>query len=145
MNTEEITKKTVKIARTRGGIPCLWESLVNFDDLKRSTVILDRDGNAKNAVFLNADREKQALVPILPGDYISKSFQDKHGIAISLFRIEDISPLSNEAVILPVYRKSSLVAEYDVPAEYTGMVETSIKKLNGEIGVVSTRKERSLA
>jgi hypothetical protein len=137
---EEVSKKTIKIARTRTGVPCLWESLVNFSDLKRSTVILCKDGHAKNAVFLNEDREKQALVPIEIGDYISKSFQDQHGIAISLFKIMEISPMGNEAVILPVFRKSSLVNEYEVPTEYTEMVDTSIKKLQGDCSVVSRLK-----
>ena len=137
---EEVNKKTIKIARTRTGVPCLWESLMSFSDLKRSTVILDKDGNPKNAVFLNEDREKQALVPIELGDYISKSFEDQHGIAISLFRIEEISPMSNEIVILPVYRKSSLIAEYTVPTEFKKMVDTSISKLTGGTRVISKLK-----
>ncbi len=141
---EEVTKKTIKIARTRTGVPCLWESLVNFSDLKRSTVILCKDGHSKNAVFLNEDREKQALVPIETGDYISKSFQDQHGIAISLFQILEISPMSNEAVIVPVFRKSSLVADYTVPSEYQEMVDTSIGKLQGDCRVVSTMKVASV-
>jgi hypothetical protein len=65
------SEKTIKISRTRTGVPCLWESLMSFSDLKRSTVILDKDGNPKNAVFLNEDREKQALVPIELGDRYS--------------------------------------------------------------------------
>jgi len=137
---EEVNKKTIKIARTRTGVPCLWESLMSFSDLKRSTVILDKDGNPKNAVFLNEDREKQALVPIELGDYISKSFEDQHGIAISLFRIEEISHMSNEIVILPVYRKSSLIADYTVPAEYKNMVDISISKLTGGSRVISKLK-----
>jgi len=137
---EEVSKKTIKIARTRTGVPCLWESLVNFADLKRSTVILCKNGQAKNAVFLNEDREKQALVPIETGDFISKSFQDQHGIALSLFQILEISPMSNEAVIVPVFRKSSLVADYTVPNEYQAMVDTSIGKLQGDYRVVSKMK-----
>ena len=137
---EDITKKTIKIARTKTGSPCLWESLVNFDDLKRSTVILDREGNPKKAVFLNETREKQALVPIIPGDHVAKSFEDKHGVAISVFRIEEISAMGNEAVIVPVYRKSSLVSEYEVPEAYKSMVHYTVSKLRGEFGVVSEKQ-----
>lgn len=134
---ETVNTKTIKIARTRSGVPCLWESLISFSDLKRSTVILDKEGNAKNAVFLNVDRDKQALVPIVVGDYVSKSFEDQHGIAISLFKITSISSMSNEAIMDPVYRKSSLVSEYVIPAEYSKHVNSSIKKLSGEIKVIS--------
>lgn len=140
----EITKKTIKIARTRGGMPCLWESLVTFDDLKRSTVILDKNGESKSAVYLNEERDKQALVPIVNGDYIAKSFEDKNGIAISVFLIEEIASADSSAVIVPVYRKSSLVEE-SYPAEYAHMIETSIKKLKGEIRVVSFKRETEIS
>lgn len=136
----EVNKKTIKIARTKTGVPCLWESLMSFSDLKRSTVIVSKDGQSKNAVFLNEDREKQALVPIAVGDYISKSFKDQNGIALSLFRILEISSMSNEAVIIPVYRKSSLINEEEYPTEYRDMILTSIAKLNGEVKVISKLK-----
>lgn len=137
---EEISKKTIKIARTRYGIPCLWESLMTFSDLRRSTVILDKDGKSKTAVFINEEREKQALVPIVAGDYISKSFEDQHGIALSLFKVLEISAMSNDAVIIPVYRKSSLINDEDYPADYKEMILTSISKLKGDLGVISKFK-----
>ena len=113
---------------------------VNFSDLKRSTVILDKRGQFKNAVFLNEEREKQALVPIAIGDYISKSFEDQNGISLSLFKVLEISAMGNEAVIIPVYRKSSLINEESYPAEYQDMIMTSIAKLKGKIKVVSKLK-----
>ena len=136
----DVSKKTIKIARTKTGVPCLWESLMNFSDLKRSTVILDNNGESKTAVFLNEEKEKQALVPIQVGDYISKSFQDQHGIAISVFRIEEISPMANSAVIIPVYRKSSLEENETTPSEYKNMVDYSVRKLRGDFGIVSKPK-----
>jgi hypothetical protein len=142
---KEVTNKTIKIARTRSGVPCLWESLMNFADLKRSTVILDEKGNSKVAVFLNEEREKQALVPVVVGDYISKSFADKNGVAISLFKIVDISSMKNEAVIVPVYRKSSLVNEEEYPGEYYHMILTTLAKLDGKIKVVSKPREKEYA
>jgi hypothetical protein len=142
---EEINKKTIKIARTRTGVPCLWESLMTFTDLKRSTVVLDSKGKPKSAVYLNETREKQALVPIVVGDYIAKSFEDKNGVAISVFKIEEINAMKNEAVINPVYRKSSLVSDYTVPNEYTNMVDYSMQKLQDTIKVVSYLKEKEIA
>ena len=142
---KELTTKTIKIARTRTGVPCLWESLMSFADLKRSTVILDEKGKAKIAVFLNAEKEKQALVPITEGDFISKSFEDKNGVALSLFKVLEISPMKNEAVIVPVYRKSSFVSEDTYPSEYNEMILKTIAKLNGDITVVSLPREKEYA
>ena len=131
---EEIIDKRIKIARTRTGVPCLWESTMKFADLRRSTAILDRNGKAKAAVFLNADKEKQALVPIQQNDFIAKAFEDKHGVALSVFKVTAISSMENTATIVPVYRKSSLT-------EYQHMIESVINKLGNDKHVVSYMSE----
>ena len=143
---ELIKEKKIKIARTRNGVPCLWESLMNFADLRRATVIYSKNKEAKNAVFVNQERDKQALVPIQTGDYISKAFEDKHGVALSVFRIDEISPMENSATITPVYRKSSLISEYIVDKEYKDMVEENMEKLDSKrvIAKASDIKERVL-
>ena len=143
---ELIKEKKIKIARTRNGVPCLWESLMNFADLRRATVIYSKNKEAKNAVFVNQERDKQALVPIQTGDYISKAFEDKHGVALSVFRIDEISPMENSATITPVYRKSSLISEYVIDKEYKGMVEETVEKLDSKrvIAKASAIKERVL-
>ena len=143
---ELIKEKKIKIARTRNGVPCLWESLMNFADLRRATVIYSKNKEAKNAVFVNQERDKQALVPIQTGDYISKAFEDKHGVALSVFRIDEISPMENSATITPVYRKSSLISEYIVDNEYKDMVEETVEKLDSKrvIAKASAIKERVL-
>lgn len=138
---EEIINKRIKIARTRTGVPCLWESTMKFADLRRATVILDSNGKSKAAVFLNTDKEKQALVPIRQNDYIAKAFEDKHGIALSVFKVTEISSMENTAVIAPVYRKSSLIAEYEVPVEYSQIISTVTQKLKDEKFVTSYMSE----
>jgi hypothetical protein len=134
---EQIVQKKIKIARTRSGVPCLWESTMKFEDLRRATAILDKEGNPKPAVFLNKEKEKQALVPIQVGDHISKAFEDKHGVALSVFEIVEISPMENTATINPIYRKSSLIQEYEVPQDYIKMVDVASGKLEDELNVVS--------
>ena len=134
---DTIVEKKIKIARTRSGVPCLWESTMKFADLRRATAILGNAGNAKAAVFINKEKEKQALIPIQSGDYISKAFEDKHGVALSVFKIVEISPMENTATIVPVYRKSSLISEYIIPTEYKEMVETCMTKLEDSNNVIA--------
>jgi hypothetical protein len=129
---ETIKDKKIKIARTRNGVPCLWESLMTFSDLRRATVIYGKDMKPKSAVFMNEEREKQALVPIQEGDYISKAFEDKHGVALSVFRIDEISSMENSATITPVYRKSSLISEYVIDPTYASMVNETMIKLDSK-------------
>lgn len=138
---EKIKEKKIKIARTRNGVPCLWESLTSFSDLKRATVIYGKNKEIKNAVFVNESKDKQALVPIQLGDYISKAFEDKHGIALSIFRIDEISSMENTATITPVYRKSSQISEYVVDQEFEEIVEETINKLNNSKIVATYKKD----
>lgn len=139
---EGVNVKTIKIARTRTGVPCLWESSTDFSDLRRATVVYNSDGSHKTALFKKDNSQKQALVPVSAGDYISKAFEDKNGYALSVFRVHEISPMKNEAVIYPVYRRSSLETEStwsDTP--YEQMVSETIAKLQ-EVVIYAQMEER---
>ena len=50
--------------------------------------------------------------------------------------------MKNDAEVIPVYRKSSQTKELNYPNEYKLLINTTIQKLNGEIGVVSFIKEK---
>lgn len=139
---EEVKDKKIKIARSRKGIPCLWESLTTFEDLKRATVIFSADKKPKDSLFYNAEAIKQALVPIKVGDYVSKAFQDKYGVALSVFKVTEISSMDNTATMVPVYRKSSQITEWTNPEEYSEMISLTCKKLEKDQYVVSKAMER---
>jgi hypothetical protein len=138
---EEIKHKKIKIARSRSGVPCLWESLTVFDDLVRSTIIYNSKKEPKSAFYINEGRDKQALVPITVGDYISKAFEDKYGIAISVFKITDISSMDNTATIIPIFRKSSQLQSWYNPDDLNGMIETTMKKLKSK-SVIAVKQEK---
>lgn len=112
---ENITSKQIKIARTTSGSPCLWESYVKFDDLKRATVIVDKEGNIKRSIFIRKNGDKQSLIPIDKGDFVIKIFEDKDGVSKSVLEIKDISYKSNHADLLLVFR--------DTPKEKFGKIE----------------------
>lgn len=131
---KEITERTIKIARTRTGAPCLWESYSEFDNgLVRSTIITDKEGNVKSSIYVKNAKNKQALVPVQPGDVIVKAFRDNVGIAISLLEIKSISSLKNEAKILPIFRKPSDVTSTEFPKDFIDAIaEASLKLDDGE-------------
>jgi hypothetical protein len=130
---EGVTTKTIKIARTRTGVPCLWESATDFSDLRRATVVYNADSSHKKALYMKKNSEKQALVPISAGDYISKAFEDKNGYALSVFCIHEISSMKNEAVIYPVFRRSSFETDRTWEGtQYESMVDETIIKLQVE-------------
>lgn len=102
-----VTEKQIKIARTKSGTPCLWESYTEFDDLKRAIVIVGKDGNIKNSIFVRQYGSKQSLIPIAEGDYVVKIFNDAQGRSVSVLEIKTISNTSNQAEMLLKYRESN--------------------------------------
>lgn len=104
---ENITEKKIKIARTKTGTPCLWESYTEFDDLKRAIVIVNKDGKLKGTIFVRRSGSKQCLVPITEGDFIVKIFEDEHGNSVSLLKILNISNNSNQAELILEYRDAN--------------------------------------
>lgn len=145
METAEktILERTIKVARTKTGAPCLWESYSEFDNgLIRSTIIIDTDGNIKNSVFLKNAKNKQALVPIQEGDIIVKAFRDNIGIAISLLEIQSLSTAKNEAQILPIYRKASDVLNLQAPEKYTDAIMEATKKLDNSDMICCTLTDK---
>lgn len=130
---KEIFLRTIKIARTKTGTPALWESYSEFDNnLVRSTIITNANGEIKNSVFVKNRKNKQALVPIESGDCIIKAFKDNIGIAISVLVINEISSSSNEATIYPTYRKPSEDTVEDYPTEYRDAISMAISKLTDD-------------
>jgi hypothetical protein len=132
---ESIVLRPIKIARTKTGIPALWESYSEFDNnLIRSTIIVNADGKIKNSVFVKNRKNKQALVPIEAGDCIIKAFRDNIGIAISVLVINEISSSSNEATIYPTYRKpsESSVEDCPYPAAFRNAITMAISKLTDD-------------
>ena len=138
-----IVLRTIKIARTKGGIPCLWESYSEFDSLIRTTIISDSSGTIKDCVFIRDQKNKQALVPIKPGDNIIKVFKDTVGIAVSVLAIQDISSQKNEALIYPIFRKESL-EETEYPKVFSNVITKCIEKLDNDNLIVSHHRNNSL-
>lgn len=140
---EGINTKQIKIARTRTGIPCLWENSTDFSDLRRATVVYNADGTHKTAIYTKTNSQKQALVPISEGDFISKAFEDKNGYAISVFYIHEISSMKNEAVIYPVFRRSSLdIGSSWKGTAYESMVDETIAKLQENVVYANSSETR---
>lgn len=102
----DVSEKRIKIARTKSGTPCLWESYTEFDDLKRAIVIIDKTGDIKNSIFIRQHGSKQSLIPVNEGDYVVKIFNDKAGKAVSVLEIKKIANNSNHAEMLLVYRNT---------------------------------------
>ena len=132
----KVVLRTIKIARTKGGTPCLWESYSEFDNLVRTTVITNETGEIKNSVFVRNRKNKQALIPVDAGDCIVKVFKDTVGIAISVLIIHEVSSQKNEATIYPTFRKESS-EEKTIPQGYENAINLCIEKLENSDLIIS--------
>jgi len=135
----ELSKKQIKIARTKKGSPCLWESYVKFTDLKRATIITDGDGIIKNSIFVRKNSDKQSLIPIKEGDFIVKIFEDDDGISKSIFKIEHISNMSNHADVMLVYRVGPNIetTEFNELKLFTNSIKSAEMKIENSEYIAS--------
>ena len=132
----EIKPKTIKIARTKNGSPSLWESFVEFDNMKRATIIVDKNGIIKNSIFVKKG-SKQSLVPVKENDYIIKVFNDDTGRSISILKINEILKMSNHAKVTLVYRSTPTDSSDIRDSKFDDAINAAFKKLDDPTFVVS--------
>jgi len=139
----DVTEKKIKIARTKSGTPCLWESYTEFDDLKRAIVITNKEGDIKNSIFIRQFGSKQCLVPIDEGDRIVKTFTDKNGQSISVLEIKKISNSSNHAEMLLVYRDAGGQTQGKFDEVFAKGIKAATQKMENKSFVASELFEKT--
>jgi hypothetical protein len=141
---ENITEKKIKIARTKSGSPCLWESYAEFDDLKRAIIIVDKDGNIKNSIFVRKTGSKQSLIPVIEGDYIVKVFADAQGTSQSLLEIRKIANDSNHAELMLLFRNANGQVTGSLDAKFENCIKTAEQKMTDPTYIASPLFEKSI-
>jgi hypothetical protein len=142
---ENITEKKIKIARTKSGSPCLWESYAEFDDLKRAIIIVDKDGKIKNSIFVRQSGSKQSLIPVVEGDFLVKVFADKQGNSVSLLEIRKIANDSNLAELMLIYRNANDAITGKLDPKFANAVVAAEKKMSDTTYIVATLFEKTIA
>jgi len=139
---ENITEKKIKIARTKSGSPCLWESYSEFDNLKRAILIVNSEGDVKNSIFIRKSGPKQSLVPISEGDYIVKTFEDIQGKSISLLEVQKIANDSNYATLFLKYREAGNDITGKLEEKFEAAVLKARRKMEDPTYIASELFER---
>lgn len=93
-----MTKK-VKINRTYGKVPFLWEALWEYPDMTKIQIILDDCADFKTSMKIYENRDRTSIVPIQKNDLILKMFDDGRDVSVSLFTIRHIENIVNSATI----------------------------------------------
>lgn len=142
---ENITEKKIKIARTKSGSPCLWESYAEFDDLKRAILIVDKDGKVKNSIFVRKSGPKQSLVPVNEGDYVVKVFSDAQGGSVSLLEIRKISNNSNHAELMLMYRNAQGNVSGVLDTKFETAITLAEKKMKNPAFIAAPLFEKAVS
>lgn len=100
-----IKPKTIRFARTKTGVPALWQSLKEFMTMNRITMIVDSEGLLKDPIYVKHGTNAQSsLIPIMENDFIVKVFNDRDGIGVSILVVTNISQYQNVATVELVER-----------------------------------------
>ena len=87
------TKKW-KVERTKSGIAALWELGGGATNTGEATIICDRFGRRKKAIYVrrkgHLSNSEHALIPVEIGDVIVKSFHKRGDFIHRIYSIENI-------------------------------------------------------
>ena len=111
--------KTVKIERTKKGLPAMWESGGGFSNTGRATIIANGDGTTKKPVYIRRRGplacENHALFVVKPGDIVVEANHHRRDFEIRIWRIDQIREEDAQFTLVNEYSRG----EWDIkPPEY---------------------------
>ena len=74
----------IKIVESKRGIPCLWERGGGYSNTGEATLICDKDGWQKKAIYIRRSGslacEEHALIPVKVGDVVVLASHHRGGL-----------------------------------------------------------------
>jgi len=94
-------RKTIRIERSRSGLPCVWERGGGATNTGAATIIADPEGRPKRAIYVRRKGSlscgEHALIPVRIGDVVIEASHHRGDFDINVFRIVEV--LNEEAVV----------------------------------------------
>ena len=85
---------TLKITRSKRGIPCLWERGGGYSNTGEARLICDIDGYPKKAIYIRKSGslacEEHALIPVTKNDVVVKASHHRKDFEIEIYSISQI-------------------------------------------------------
>lgn len=86
----------ISVERSRKGFPCLWEFGGGYSNTGDSTIIADKNGEAKTAIYIRRRGQLangyHALIPVVVGDFIIEADHHRGDFHIRVWKITEITP-----------------------------------------------------
>lgn len=124
------TTQTLRIERSRSGIPALWEEGGGRSNTGWARLIADQDGRPKKAIYVRRRGQlacaEHALVPIRKDDIVVEADHHRYDYTVKVYRIVQIR--EDEATL-------SLIADFDqgewvpqLPVHLNDVVQAAMDK-----------------
>lgn len=90
----------IRVERTKKGFPCIWERGGGYTNTGEATIIADKAGKPKKAVYIRRRgplaNENHALVILEVGDYIIFANHHREDFEIELYKVVDFEEKEEE-------------------------------------------------
>lgn len=126
--------KKIRIERTKKGFPAYWEAGGGFTNTGEATIIANKDGQPKEAIYIrrrgHLANGEHALVILEVGDYIVEANHHREDFGIGIYKVVDFEVKEEEtyAVIEQVNCFSRGEWDAKLPASLEAAVQAAMKK-----------------
>ena len=122
--------KTVKIERTKKGLPAMWESGGGYTNTGDAVIIANGDGTAKRPVYIrhrgSLACENHALFVVKPGDLVVEASHHRRDFEVRVWCIDQI--LEEEARLNLLHEFSKGEWDKEPPAYLEQAIQAAMKK-----------------
>jgi len=122
----------IEIERTKKGYPAFWESGGGYTNTGEATIIANKDGQPKKALYVRGRGElacgHHALVILEVGDYIIKASHHRGDFEIQIYEILELKTEETIAVIEQINCFSWGEWDAELPAYLEDAVQAIMEK-----------------
>jgi len=128
---KKITKITIE--KTKKGFPSFWESGGGYRNTGEATIIANKDGQPKKAVYVRGFGElanaHHALLVLEKGDHIIKASHHREDFEIEIYRVLDFEVKEETyAVVEQINRFGMGEWDAELPASLEAAVQAAMQK-----------------
>jgi hypothetical protein len=126
--------KTTRIERTKKGYPAFWEAGGGFTNTGEATIIANKDGQPKKALYVRSGGQlangEHALVILEVGDYIIEANHHREDFKIKIYKVLDFEVKKEETYAVMEQANCFSRGEWDVelPAYLEAAVQAAVEK-----------------
>ena len=124
----------LQIERTKKGYPAFWESGGGYTNTGEATIIANKDGQPKEAIYIRSRGHlangNHALVILEVGDYIIEANHHRQDFEIEIFGVLDFEDKEEEvyAIVEQVNCFSRGEWDAELPASLEAAVQAAMEK-----------------